>query len=129
MTTNIRFTRMSGPYRTNEVAGFEDDHAQKIIASGAAVLCAENPHPRTVMVGGIAVERLDRAQPPPSSSAVGLTEASAAARRIADDAAKEKQPVQPRAARGRQSLGDQARAAAQVPSGAQPPQQPTGVTP
>ena len=45
MTTNIKFTRMSGPYRTGDVAGFPDEHAAKIVAGGAAVVIAERPHP------------------------------------------------------------------------------------
>lgn len=78
MTTNVRFNRMTGPYRTGEVAGFPDAIAEKLIADKAAVLHAERPRPDPdkdpEMHGGVLPERMDQRLPPASATQVGMGE-------------------------------------------------------
>lgn len=78
MTTNVKFNRMTGPYRTGEVAGFADAIAEKLIADKAAVLYAERPHPDPdkdpELHGGVLPERMDQRMPPASATQVGMGE-------------------------------------------------------
>lgn len=123
---NLRFLRMSGPYRTGEVAGFEDEHAQRIIAAGAAEICEENPRPSTRMLAGIPADRFNQTIPHPSGSGIGMSESVAAARTIAASADRpppaggETTPVSRGPGRPRQSLGDAARQAPSAAAGATP---------
>lgn len=82
MTKNVQFSRMTGPYRTGEVAGFPDAIADKLIADKAAVAYEPQPRPDPArdpeLHGGVIPELLDQRRPPPSASTIGLTDRVAA---------------------------------------------------
>lgn len=90
MTTNVQFARMTGPYRTGEVAGFPDSIAAKLIADKAATLYAAQPHPDPErdpeLHGGVNPQLLDQRLPPASASTLGMGERVAAMSELIDQA-------------------------------------------